>query len=259
MSFIEKKENKLFLLLAAFFLTNAIIAEFMGVKIFSFEKTFHLPLFEFDLLGEHIKGLNFTAGVILWPFVFIFTDIINEYFGIKGVRYLSLITALLIGYGFIMLQIGIYAAPADWWTQSSGIKNLNFNEAYIAVFGQSSKIIIASIIAFIVGQVIDVSIFHWVKERTGEKYIWLRATGSTLISQLIDSFVVLFLAFYAFNINSPTKWTLPLIFAVCIVNYFYKIVMAILLTPLIYLVRILIENYLGKELATKLRESAIVA
>ncbi len=260
MEYIAKKENKLFLVLSTFFLTNAIIAEFMGVKIFSFENTFHLPQFEFWLFNEKITGISFTCGVLLWPFVFIFTDIINEYYGSKGVRFLSIVTACLIAYGFIMLQAGMAVSPAEWWIHSSNFgEKINFNDAYLAVFGQGSKIIVASLIAFIVGQLLDVSIFHWIKKKTGEKYIWLRATGSTLFSQLIDSFVVLFLAFYVFNLNSPTKWSFALIMAVCIVNYIYKVFVAIVLTPLLYIFHLAIENYLGAELATKLKNEAMAS
>ncbi|MFN8310083.1 MAG: queuosine precursor transporter [Chitinophagales bacterium] len=257
MTFIKEKQNRLFILLSAFFLVNAIVAEFMGVKIFSLEGTLGISNFTFHFFGEKIEGFALTCGVLLWPFVFVMTDIINEYFGTKGVRFLSYIAAGLIAYSYIALQLAMRSTPAAWWVNSSQFgKELNYGLAYNAVFGQSSSIIVGSLIAFLLGQLIDVGIFHWIKKRTGEKYIWLRSTGSTLVSQLIDSFVVLFYAFYISKIGTPQQWSLPLVLAVCSVNYIYKFLMAVVMTPVIYLVHQAIENYLGHDLAARLKTEA---
>jgi len=237
-----------------------LVAEFMGVKIFSLEQTLGIHPFEFYFFGEKIPGINLTCGVILWPVVFIMTDIINEYYGRRGVRFLSLLGAGVIGYAYIMLLLAMKTTPAAWWLNSSNYGNsLNFEQAYEAVFGQSNSIIIGSLLAFIIGQIIDVTVFHWIKERTGEKYIWLRSTGSTLVSQLIDSFVVLFYAFYIARIGKANQWTLQLVLAVCTVNYLYKSFMAIVLTPAIYIIHAAIEKYLGPQLAKHLRDEAIVS
>jgi uncharacterized integral membrane protein (TIGR00697 family) len=159
-----------------------------------------------------------------------------------------------------MLLLAMKTTPAAWWLNSSNYGNsLNFEQAYEAVFGQSNSIIIGSLLAFIIGQIIDVTVFHWIKERTGEKYIWLRSTGSTLVSQLIDSFVVLFYAFYIARIGKANQWTLQLVLAVCTVNYLYKSFMAIVLTPAIYIIHAAIEKYLGPQLAKHLRDEAIVS
>jgi hypothetical protein len=257
MEFIQNKSNRLFIILAAFFLVNAVVAEFMGVKIFALEKTFGITPFEFNFFGENIKGFSLTCGVLLWPFVFVMTDIINEYFGVKGVRFLSFIAAGMIAYSYLALKMAMGVAPADWWISSSNFgKDLNYENAYHAVFGQSSSIIVGSLLAFLIGQVLDVYIFHWIKEKTGERYIWLRSTGSTLVSQLVDSFVVLFYAFYISKLGTPQQWTIQLVLAVCSVNYIYKFIMAIIMTPLIYLVHAAIENYLGHDLAKRLKDQA---
>ncbi|MFN8277715.1 MAG: queuosine precursor transporter [Chitinophagales bacterium] len=257
MVFIREKQNRLFIGLAAFFLVNAVVAEFMGVKIFSLESTLGMAPFNFHFFGENISGFSLTCGVLLWPFVFVMTDIINEYFGVKGVRFLSYIAAALIAYAYVALQLAMHVAPASWWLHSSQYGNeLDFGHAYNAVFGQSGSIIVGSLLAFILGQLIDVGIFHWIKQRTGEKYIWLRSTGSTLVSQLIDSFVVLFYAFYLAKLGTPQQWSLPLVLAVCCVNYVYKFMMALAMTPLIYFVHEGIERYLGHALAAKLKREA---
>lgn len=257
MQILNAKPSRLFIILSAFFLTNAIVAEFMGVKIFSLDDTLGIKPFEFNFFGEKIVGFNLTCGVLLWPFVFVMTDVINEYFGKKGVRFLSFIGAAMIGYSYLMINGAMHTTPATWWIFSSNFgKELNYENAYDAVFGQGNSIIVGSLLAFIISQIVDVTVFHKVKEITGEKYIWLRATGSTLVSQLIDSFVVLFYAFYISKMGTPQQWSIQLVLAVCTVNYIYKFVMAIVLTPLIYLGHIIIEKYLGEEAATRLKIEA---
>lgn len=253
----EKKRTLLFVFLSLFFITNALVAEFMGVKIFSLETLLGIPPLQFNIFGEKISGISFTCGVILWPFVFIMTDIINEYYGRKGVRFLSYLTAGMVGYAFLMLNMAMKTPPAPWWIHSSGFgTGLNFNEAYNGVFGQGLNIIIGSLGAFIIGQLVDVYVFHQIKKRTGNKNIWLRATISTLFSQLIDSFVVLFIAFYVANWGKPNQWTLSMVIAVGMVNYIYKFIMAFILSPLIYLAHHFIEKYLGKELAENMMKQA---
>jgi uncharacterized integral membrane protein (TIGR00697 family) len=103
------------------------------------------------------------------------------------------------------------------------------------------------------GQLLDVFIFQKLRRFTGAKMIWLRATGSTLVSQLLDSFVVLFIAFYVFG-NPP--WAFKQVIAVGIINYIYKFIVAIGLTPLLYLGHGIIDNYLGKNAADKMTTEA---
>lgn len=252
---VNHKATRLFIILGGIFIANAIIAEFIGVKIFSLEKLLGFMPVNWTIFGQ--KGLSFslTAGVLLWPIVFVLTDIINEYFGVKGVRFLSLLAVGLIAYAYFMIFLGIKTPPADFWItskqQTYGIDN--FNDAFGAVYSQGLRIIIGSLVAFMVGQLVDVLIFHRIKAITGEKYIWARATGSTLVSQLIDSYVVLFVAFYG-----AEGWTPMLIISVGVVNYIYKFIMAIILTPLIYWMHNIIEKFLGEELAESLRQRAML-
>lgn len=248
----ENKSSKLFILLGSLFIANALIAEFIGVKIFSLEKTIGIEPFELSILGFSNLSFNLTTGVLLWPFVFILTDIINEYFGIKGVKLLSIIAAGLISYAFIIFFLGIKTVPANFWISSNIQKGVpDMNVAFSVIFGQGLWIIIGSLFAFLLGQLLDVSIFQKLKKITGEKKIWLRATGSTLVSQLLDSFVVLFIAFYI-----GAQWSLKLVFAIGIVNYIYKFIIAILMTPIIYLSHSIIDKYLGKEVAQILKNNA---
>lgn len=255
MSDTEKKQ-RLFLILGSFFLANALIAEFIGVKIFSVEKTLDWQHEEWTFVGIPL-ALNMTAGVLLWPIVFIMTDIINEYYGRKGVRLFSFIAAAMVAYAFLAVYLAMSVVPADFWTiHKTESGDLDMNAAFNAVFGQGLWIIIGSLTAFLVGQMVDVYVFHSIKRKSGEKMIWLRATGSTLVSQIFDSFIVLFIAFYLGKIGSPDQWSLKLVLAICLVNYLYKSGMALLLTPLLYVVHLLIDRYLGHELALKMRREA---
>jgi len=263
---LKNKSFILFVVLAGFFIANAIIAEFMGVKIFSLERTLGMEPVDFTILGTSGLSFNLSAGVLLWPVVFVMTDVINEYYGRRGVRFLSYLTVGLIIYGFIMYYFAIHLVPADFWTtshidaapagQQEGIEDKvgDYNYAFQLIFGQGLWIIVGSLIAFLVGQLIDVTIFHRIKKITGEKSVWLRATGSTLFSQLIDSYIVLFIAFY-FGAN----WDIATVLAVGTVNYMYKFIMAVLLTPLIYAAHYLIDSYLGEELAVKMKQRASLA
>lgn len=246
------KGNRLFLILGGFFITNAILAEFIGVKIFSLENSMGMSPVGWNILGYELN-LDLTAGVVLWPVVFIMTDIINEYFGPKGVRFLSNGAVLLIIYAFIMVFMAIALSPAGWWPGSKAEDGVpDMQVAFSGIFGQGLWIIVGSLAAFLIGQIVDVFIFQKIKKATGEKKIWLRATGSTLVSQMIDSFVVLYIAF-----GIGGDWTMSRILAIGSMNYIYKFIIALALTPLLYLIHNLIDSYLGKELAATVKAEAM--
>jgi queuosine precursor transporter len=258
LNIIKDKPTRLFIILAGFFIANALIAEIIGAKLFSLEKSLGLEPANLQFFGNSFS-FNLTAGVMLWPVVFVMTDIINEYYGPKGVRFLSFLAIVLIAYAFIMFSAVIGLQPADFWAKDYYQGVPDSDKAFAGIFGQSQSIIIASLIAFFVSQILDVYVFHRIKEMTGENKIWLRATASTLVSQLIDSFVVLFIAFYiAPRLSGQMKaWSLGQVMATCVGNYIYKFVVAILLTPVIYLVHGWIERYLGKGLAAEMKTAAM--
>ncbi|WP_139920403.1 queuosine precursor transporter [Hymenobacter sp. DG01] len=240
-SFTQKKQQ-LYLVLSGIFIVNALLAEIIGVKIFSVDALLGLP------------G-NLTAGVIIWPVVFITTDIINEYFGRQGVLRVSFLTVGLILYAFLVILATTKLPPAQFWldvnSKDAQGRPFNIEFAYQSIFRQGLGIIIGSITAFIIGQVLDASVFQWFRRVAGGRYVWLRATGSTLISQLVDSFVVLFVAFYVFG-----NWTFEQVLSVANTNYWYKFAAAILLTPVLYLAHFLIDRYLGKEETVELQQEA---
>lgn len=249
---LEQKKNRLFIILCGIFLTNALVAEMIGVKIFSGENTVGLNPAHLNILG-FTMDFNLTAGAVIWPVVFITSDLINEYFGKPGVKRISYLTAGLIAYAFVVIFLTMKLPPAQWWLEvnSKDAEGNYFNMefAFNKIFGQGQRIIIGSLAAFLLGQLVDVFVFQQLRKITGTKMLWLRATGSTLVSQLIDSFVVLFIAFYGTFSNNQ-------IVAIGLTNYIYKFAVAILLTPLIYGGHYIIDRYLGKENAKNISEAA---
>jgi len=250
-SIIKDRPTKLFLGISAFFVANALIAEAIGTKLFSLEKLFGFHPVNFSLFGQSGLSFTLTCGVILWPLEFVITDIVNEYYGPKAVRRISFTAVILISYAFLMYYAAIGIPPADVWLNSSqrqGVENIQ--TSFSAIFGQNMRIIAGSIVAFLVSQLVDVTVFHKIKKVTGDKHLWLRATGSTLVSQLVDSYIVLFIAF-----SGIFSW--QLILAVGIMNYTYKFTMALILTPVIYFVEKRIEKYVGHDTAKKMKKQAM--
>lgn len=249
---LSDKPTKVFLFLASFFVANALIAECIGGKLFSLERLLGLEPHPFSLLGQDGLTYTLTCGVLLWPLEFVMTDIVNEYYGPKAVRRISYIAVSLISYAFIMFYVAIHV-PADkgYWLgsgQQSGVPDMQ--SAFTVIFGQGMNIIVGSLVAFLVSQLLDAWVFHRIKKATGEKHVWLRATGSTLVSQFIDSFIVLAIAF-------GPAWGWQRVLSIGLLNYSYKFTMAVLLTPLIYLIENRIEAYLGKETVTEMKRAAM--
>lgn len=249
------KKSNLFFLLSLFFIGNAVLAELTGAKIFSVGDLFSPVIRSGSGLSQWLSGVNMSVGVLIWPLVFITSDIINEYFGRKGVRTISLFTAALILYALFFIIAANSLPPAKFWLEnnnlSPGGKPFDINYAYKVVLGQGANIILGSITAFLVSQLIDAYSFHYIRIITGHRYLWLRATGSTAISQVIDSFIVLIVAFYLLG-----NWTFIQVLQVAAVQYVYKVGLAVILTPAIYGMHWAIEKYLGKSEAAVLEVSA---
>lgn len=254
---LRSKSTRLFMILGGIFIANALIAEVIGVKIFSLEDSLGIKRANITLFGSPFS-FHLTAGVLLWPVVFIMTDIINEYYGPRGVKFLSYLAIGLISYSFLIYNAAINLSPSEYFSIGNGIDKPN--NAFKGIFGQGLWIIIGSIMAFFIGQVLDVFIFHRIKKVTGEKGIWLRSTGSTLVSQLIDSFVVLFIAFYVgkrIQAGQGEPWSIHQVLVTGTGNYIYKFAVAIILTPVIYLIHGWIEKYLGHDLASQMKNAAM--
>lgn len=253
-SILADKATRLYLVLGGFFVANALIAEMIGVKLFQLETLLGLPKADFSLLGQDHLSFVLSVGVLPWPIVFIMTDVVNDYYGVRGVRFLTLLTAGLITFAFVVLYLAIrMPAEVGWWVGSSAGQGVpDMQAAFAAIFGQGMNIIVGSLTAFVVGQLVDAFSFRAIKRVTGDRRIWLRATGSTVISQLIDSVVVTYVAFWIFKDMSFAMAT-----ALVLTAYTYKLLVAVLSTPLVYVVHAGVERYLGKERAQRMREAAL--
>lgn len=211
------KKQIVYIILGGLFITNAIVAELIGGKLIE--------------IGPFIL----SVGILPWPIVFVATDLINEHFGKTGVKKLTFLTTGLIIYSFIILFFAMII-PA------SGVSAVS-DDAFNQVFGQSMWIIVASVIAFVISQLLDVSLFHFFNRLTNGKHIWLRSTGSTVISQLFDSFIVSGIAFWLTGKVSTKDYI-----NMAATGYSFKLVLAVILTPLIYIGHSLIKKFLKDEL-----------
>ncbi|MBS1637911.1 MAG: queuosine precursor transporter [Bacteroidetes bacterium] len=226
--FLKTKREVLFTVMAGIFITCAIVAELISCKF--------INIGLFDII----------AGILPWPIVFLTSDIMNEFFGKQAVKKLSYITAGMIVLMFVITNAAI-AIPA---TEHSPVNDVMFKK----VFGNASSVAIGSIVAFLISQIVDIWSFWFMHKLTGGKMIWLRATGSTVISQLVDSFTVLFVGFFLLQ----RSMTFEQVMEYTAKGYTTKLVLAIVLTPMIYLGHFLIKRYLGDEASDKQEHDAAV-
>ncbi len=233
------RPEKLFVVCTAVFLTALVVAEATASKLFTVAT---LP-FPITIFGQSFPSIVMTAGVIAFPVTFIVTDLLNEYYGKAGIRFVTLVGMAMIMFEFILLQAAM-RVPVASISPVPGV-------AFDTVFGASGWIILGSLIAYLLGQFADISLFHWLRTLTDGRYLWLRATGSTFGSQFIDTFVVLFVAFFL-----PGVMTLQTVLAITLFNYAYKFIVAILITPLIYAAHWLMDRYLGDRMAEALTGAA---
>jgi uncharacterized integral membrane protein (TIGR00697 family) len=258
MSTITAEENnklsKLFYILSGVFLANVILAELIGVKLFSLTHFMGMENMKLPFSDLVFPDLNMSVGILIWPFVFILSDIINEYFGKQGVQRISILAAIMVTYCSVIIIISTKLPPSELWLRGNSTDpsggTLDINYAYKVIFSSGVAIIIGSLTAFLLSQLVDVYTFHWIRRLTGHKKLWLRATGSTVVSQLVDSYVILFVAFFLIQ----RRLSLLEVIQVGTMQYLYKVSFAILLTPLIYLFHYVIDKFLGGKKAEEVIE-----
>ena len=234
------RPQKVYVVCAAVFLTALVIAEVTAGK---FITAFDLPV-PLHILGVEFESVVMTAGVIAFPVTFIVTDVMNEYFGTAGIRFVTYVGLAMVVFAFGLLQIALATPTAPISPVPA--------EAFAAVFGTTTRVIVGSLVAYVIGQLVDIALFHRLRQWTDGRHLWLRATGSTLGSQFIDTFVVLTVAFAG-------QLALGEIIAITLFNYGYKVGIAVAITPLVYAAHAAIDRYLGHDLAARLEESAEMA
>lgn len=209
----SSRRERVFLVLAGIFITHALLGELIGGKLFV------------------AWGWVMSIGVIPWPVVFVTTDLVNEYYGPKAVRRLTLLAVGLIVYAFALLLVCMQVTAAEISPVSDA--------AFAMVFGQSMWIIVGSLVAFALSQMLDAVVFVLLRRRTGERLLWLRAMGSTVFSQLVDTFVINGIAF-----GLSGKLTSGQVVELSVTNYGYKFLIAAATVPVIYAGHGIMDRYL---------------
>ena len=214
----------LFITLVAVFMTCLIVGDMVGGKLTSFE-----------LFG---REWIFSVGQLAFPVTFILTDILNEFYGRKVVRRITFLAFFMVGLTFCI----IYASAAMPWapialkSDWTGVTPAQFS----SVFTQATQIQLASMAAFLIGNLTDIWIFFLLKKWTGNRMLWLRSTGSTAVSQLIDTIVISGIIWLR-KVSFETYVTIVL------TSYVIKLAAAIFVTPIIYGLHELIEKKYGIE------------
>ncbi|MFO0595165.1 MAG: queuosine precursor transporter [Myxococcaceae bacterium] len=216
--------GKLFLSLSALFVTALVIGDVIGGKLTG------VPLF---------GSVHFlSVGFIPFPITFLLTDLLNEFYGKQAAR-----TVTWVGFGMAVFTLIILtiAVAVPWHPETLKPEWTGLTPApYDSVFASGRRILIASMTAYVVAQLIDIAVFHKLKSLTGGKLLWLRATGSTVVSQLIDTMVIQTMV-WSGNLDMPKL--VNLVFT----SWVGKILIAILLTPLIYAGHAFVERVLKIE------------
>lgn len=236
-AYILSRPQKLFVVCTAVFITGLVIAEATASKFFT---AFDLP-FTLSIFGVEFDSVIMTAGVIAFPVTFIVTDLLNEYYGKRGIRFVTFLGMVMILFEFAILQVAMSVPTAS----ISPVPE----EAFDLVFGATGRIIFGSITAYLIGQIVDITLFHWLRQLTQGRKLWLRATGSTLGSQFLDTFIVLIVAFAG-------QLRIQEILAITLFNYGYKFIIAVIITPIIYLFHWIMDWYLGSETADQMIRQA---
>jgi hypothetical protein len=201
----------LFMTLVGVFLTSLLLGNLIAGKVMV------IPVF-----GDRA----ISAGEIPFPLVFVLTDVLNEFYGRQVVRRVTLIGLAMTGLAFVMIKVAVAVPSAKYGLQP---------EQFDAVFASATRIQFASMVAFMTSQLIDITVFFFIKRATGNRMLWLRATGSTAISQAVDTTLVGVIGWGGVVSNA-------VLFDLLLNAYLMKLAIAVLLTPVIYAVHALIER-----------------
>jgi queuosine precursor transporter len=213
---------KLFLTLTALFVTALVVGDLIGGKLMG------VPLF-----GE-VRFLS--VGFIPFPITFLLTDLLNEFYGKRAARTVTWVGFGMAVFTLLVLTVAV-AAPWHPETLKPGWTGLTPG-IFDAVFASGRRILIASMTAYVVAQLIDIAVFHRLKSLTGGKFFWVRATGSTIASQLFDTIIIQSLVWSgSLDLDKLTN--------LIITSWVGKVLIALLLTPLIYAGHALVERVLG--------------
>lgn len=195
------RKQRLYIWLVAIFVAALLTSDLIGGKIF------------------RIAGVDLGVGMIPFPLTFVLTDVVNEFFGTQGARRMTLVGLGTAVFTFAVVQLAIHLPTSP----ESPLKAADFAN----IFGWSTRGYVASLAAYLVGQLLDITVFFAIRRVTRERFLWLRSTGSTLVSQLVDTVIVNFMLFGGQK-SVPFIWTLVRN------SYVTKVLIAVGMTPVIY-------------------------
>jgi uncharacterized integral membrane protein (TIGR00697 family) len=219
---ILDKRLKLFLVLASVFITCLVVGDIIGGK----------------LVETNVFGFRFTTtvGMLPFPVTFLLTDVLNEFYGKRAARLVTLVGFFMavLSFSFIYLAAAVPFAAMTRSPVWAGVNEASFDNVFLG----SLRMIVASLCAYLVSQFVDIGVFHLLRRATSGKMLWLRASGSTVVSQLIDTITITFVAWTG---TLSTATIINMIYS----NYGLKVLIAVGLTPLIYVLHTLVERRLG--------------
>lgn len=220
----------LYLWLSCALVTALLLANLIGVKLFRFE----IPL------GTRILPVEHTVGMLVFPVTFLLTDLVNEYYGRRATRRIAYVAFAMSLVAWALL----YAARR--FPTLEGIPGTADAASFENVFGAAALMYLASIVAFLLNSLLDIYLFARLKRLTRGRYVWLRATGSTVVSQLFDSFAITFLFFVLLqHATGGEPADAGFVLRTALTGYALKFVLSVLLTPVIYAGRFAMHKAFG--------------
>ena len=221
--------------LATLFAVVLVLTNIVGVKLFAIfaeGRPAWMP-------GE--GSLTLTAGLITYPLTFLLTDLVSEIWGRKRADFM-----VVLGFAMSLVMLGITQLalalnPSDFWTNERlGMDTPAMQQAFEATFALQGLLLFASMLAYLVAQLFDVRLYHFWWRLTKGRHMWIRNNGSTAISQLVDTLIV-----NSIFLRGALGMEWGAIFEIIAAVYLCKLVLAALDTPLIYLGRSLLRDFLG--------------
>jgi queuosine precursor transporter len=225
---VLSRSQQLYVYLSAIFVAALILGDLIGGKAFDVQ--------------VHLGPLQYrqpmSVGLFAFPVTFLLTDVVNEFYGTRGAQFLTFLGMWMAIFSFVVLNV----AQLPTAEPNSYYQDPEFNR----IFGVGTKLFIASIIAYLCGQFLDIHVFRLWKTLTESRHLWLRATGSTVVSQVVDTFVINFLFWYVFPaVSKAGPRALSWVTTKSVGEYVLKLFIAIGLTPLVYGVHELVVRRVG--------------
>ena len=209
----------LYVWLAAIFSSSLIMADIVGVKLFKIGDVVH------------------TCGMLTFPLTFLITDLVNEYYGKRAARRMTYIALVMALFAFLVMNVSLAMPPLPGGPVEE--------TAFRAVFASARLMYCASLVAYLIGQLLDVAVFGFMKRVTRGRFIWLRATGSTVISQVFDSLVVTTIFLKGLELQGGKEAGVGAILTMAATGYVLKFCLALGVTPLLYAGHAVMKNVFG--------------